>query len=524
MRIPRLGALCCAMLLVTGSAAGKDTLTSTGEWIYTVQPGDTLSQIASQHLANTSAWKQLQKHNQVADPNRLVPGSTLRIPFGLSSPDLAQAEALRVKGTVTVSHGLGTPAEPLESGAQLRVGSTVETGADGLLTLRFADQSRMLISPNSRLTLTHLQFKRGTGEGVMRATLENGSVESQVSPQKGVGARYEIKTPSLNLAVRGTTFRVHLDGKTGLTRSTVLEGSVKAANDKGAVTITEGFGTTSTPGSAPGKPRALLPPPQLAAAATPIHYFPTRFDWQALNDALQYRVDITEVEAGEERLVQTLTTQDPRSAWTALPNSDYRIRVRGIDEGGLEGRDATYDFKVTAWPPAPMVHAPLDGAIVAGEKIAFRWARVSDTDTLRFHVARDPEFKDIAMQVKSLTARSGGMSVPLKPGRYYWRIGAGQKSNGLGPFGPVQSFDVAEAPKGESPRQLRWQSAHAGERYKIQVSAHQSFADLLVDREQLATEVQLPDIAQMLYVRLKRISSEGFPGEFEPVQIFEPSR
>lgn len=525
--LARLGiTLSYALLLLAGPAFAQDAPSSstTEEWIYTVQPGDTLSQIASQHLANAVAWKQLQKLNKIADPNKLTPGSSLRVPYGLSSPDLAHAEALRVKGTVTVSRGKGTPVEPLETGAKLRVGTTIETGEDGMLTLRFADQSRMLVSPNGRLTLTHLQFKRSTGEGLMRATLENGSVESQVTQQKAVKARYEIKTPSLNLAVRGTTFRVQLDGKTGLTRSSVLEGEVKAGNAKGEVSIPAGFGTTANLGSSPSKPRALLPPPQLASATATIHYFPSRFDWQPLSNALQYRVEITELEGGEERLVQTLTTLDSHSAWTALPNSDYRVRVRGIDDVGMEGRNAAYDFKVQAWPPAPMVHAPLDADIVAGEKINFRWARVMDADYMRFQVARDPEFKDIAMQVKSLTARSGGMAVPLKPGRYFWRIAAGKKQTGMGPFGPVQTFEVADLPKGESPNLLRWQPAEAGERYKVQIATHYSFADLLVDTEGAVSEVRLPDVAKTLYVRMKRIATNGFPGDFEPVQAFEPSR
>jgi hypothetical protein len=56
-------------------------------------------------------------------------------------------------------------------------------------------------------------------------------------------------------------------------------------------------------------------------------------------------------------------------------------------------------------------------------------ARVTAADYVRFQVVRVREFKDIIiMQVKSLTTRSGGMAVPLKPGRYDRRIGSGKKS------------------------------------------------------------------------------------------------
>ncbi len=513
------------LLFFTGPASAKETTPSRdeGEWIYNIQPGDTLLQIAQRQLANADAWKQLQKLNKISDPRKLIAGRTLRIPDSLSGPDLAQAEAVLVKGQVTVSRGDGAPAVPLQSGDLLRVGSTIETTDNGLLTLRFADQSRMLVSPNSRLTLNQLQFKRSSDEGIMHATLKDGSVESQVNPLKGTGARYEIKTPSLNLAVRGTTFRVQLDGKTGLTRSSVLEGAVKATNAKGEVNIPAGFGSVATPGKAPGSPRALLPPPTLAGGGTPIDYFPTRFDWKELKDARQYRVEIVSM-GGEQRLVQAVTTRDPRSAWTSLPNGDYRIRVRGVDDRGLEGQDGIFDFKVAAWPAAPMIHAPLDGATLSGEKIGFRWARVAAADFLRFQVARDKEFKDIVMQVRSLTARSAGMVVPLQPGRYYWRVGSVKKSEGAGPFGPVQAFDVVEASGSKTPHLLRWHTATPGERYKIQVATHESFAQPLVDAEQATAEVQLPEIAQTIYVRMKRIAADGFPGDFEPVQTFEAGR
>lgn len=527
LRMSRLALLmgCVLVLAVKGHATAKDKPKShdADEWIYTVQPGDTLSQIASQTLGDLAAWRQLQTLNHIANPNRLTPGSTLRIPSHGSQTDLAQAEALSVSGGVTVSRGVGTASNALISGTVLKVGSTIETGEDGLVTLRFADQSRMLVSPNSRLTLTSLQFNRGAAAGITRTTLEKGNVESQVNPQKGAGARYEIKTASANFSVRGTTFRVQLDGKTGLTRSSVLEGAVQASNNKGSVNIGQGYGSVITPGHSPGVAQPLLPPPTWVTTGNPIEHFPARFDWQDLKDSQQYRVDIVEVK-GEERLVQTLITRDPRSAWTALPNGDYRIRVRGIAPSGLEGRDALFGFKVEAWPAAPMVNAPLEGAVVAGERISFRWARVSDAEFLRFQIARDPGFQDIAMQVKSLTVRSGGIAVPLTPGRYYWRIASGRKREGLGPFGPAQAFEVGETPRGAASNRLRWQVASPGERFKIQVATHESFGDPLIDREQVETEVALPEVAQTVYVRVKRIARDGFPGEFEPVQTFERGR
>jgi hypothetical protein len=62
--------------------------------------------------------------------------------------------------------------------------------------------------------------------------------------------------------------------------------------------------------------------------------------------------------------------------------------------------------------------------------------------------------------------------------------------------------------------------ASPGERFKIQVTSHESVADPLIDREQVDTNVALSAVAQPLRVRVKGIPRDGFAGEFEPVQTF----
>ena len=56
--------------------------------------------------------------------------------------------------------------------------------------------------------------------------LESGRIETGVAKQKNSGARYEIRTPTSNMGVRGTMFRVGADesGKRG--QGEVVEGLV----------------------------------------------------------------------------------------------------------------------------------------------------------------------------------------------------------------------------------------------------------------------------------------------------------
>ena len=57
----------------TPAAAGKT---------YTVQPGDTLSKIAKEHLGNANAYMKIFDANkdQLSDPDKIRPGQVLRIP------------------------------------------------------------------------------------------------------------------------------------------------------------------------------------------------------------------------------------------------------------------------------------------------------------------------------------------------------------------------------------------------------------------------------------------------------------
>lgn len=493
-----------------------------GEELYTVQPGDTLSSIAKARLNNTAAWKRLQSLNKIADPDVLSPGSSLRIPLGKNEPRPVQAEVVLVKGDVRARLTADGALAPLASGAQLSAGAVIETGATGLLTLRFADRSRMLVTPNSRVVLTQLLLDKVSGAAVTRASLEAGDVESSVTPLHGIKARYEVTTPTLNLAVRGTVFRVQFDEAAGTTRAMVNEGLVKAGNSFGETSIPAGSGTTAERGRAPMAPRPLLPAPQVDAAAAVVEAFPLGVMWQQTPGAGQYRVEL--LEGGDaESLVDRFAVDAPASHWKRLPNGDYRLRIRGVDDAHLEGSNAELKFKVQAWPPAPLIAAPAEGAVVAADRVKFRWARVQDAEYLRFQVARDAGFSTLVMDVRNLTGKSNGLTVPLAPGRYFWRIAAGTAAEGLGPFGAVQSFDVKASGAGSDVaqgRSLRWREAAAGERYVVQMARQENFASPVIDVEVRSTEVAVPG-SGLMYVRIKRIAADGYAGDFEATQFFD---
>jgi nucleoid-associated protein YgaU len=69
-----------------GAAAGGGGATGGGAAAaartYTVQPGDTLSKIAKDHLGNANAYMKIFEANkdQLTDPDKIKPGQVLKIP------------------------------------------------------------------------------------------------------------------------------------------------------------------------------------------------------------------------------------------------------------------------------------------------------------------------------------------------------------------------------------------------------------------------------------------------------------
>lgn len=515
-----IGSLLCAPLHADKARAAPVR----GDVPYTVQPGDTLSQIAGSQMGSAAEWKRLQRRNRIDNPNVLTPGSTIYLPAVRGGVAPVEAEAILVKGEVRFQRSVGGPVTALTLGTRLTDGSLIETGPTGLLMLRFTDGSRMLVSPDSRLTLKQMSLDSKSGAAVTRATLETGDIESFVTRLRGIKARYEVTTPTLNLAVRGTAFRAQFDALAGEARTSVTEGEVKAANGYGETSVPAGTGTIAAAGGPPAIPRPLLPPPALGERLVTVDAFPLRIDWQALPGAQHYRFELHEGGGSDDRLAQMAVVDDTAARWQRLANGEYRLRVHGVDALKLDGKNAELAFKVQAWPSPPLAAVPAEGMVLAADRVKIRWARSAEAEYLHFQVATDDAFQQLVIDIQKLTGRSNGLTIPLPPGSYFWRIAAGNTADGHGPFGPIQTFavDSARGYVDERARLLHWNRSSPGERYNVQIARQDDFAKPLLDTELGEARVAIPEGEGPLYVRIMRSAPDGFGGEYEAAQVFDP--
>ncbi len=500
---------------------------------YRVQQGDTLFAL----LRDGADWQSVQRANNISDPKRLQPGSLLRIPAHLLREQPAVAEVVHAYGDVTVTRASTETALPLASGENLAGGDVVRTGAQSSTTLRFADGARVLVRPDSELKIERLTQSRAGASTTLR--LERGSADSVVPPAQGASApsRYEMRTPQVNLGVRGTEFRAAAEG--GATRVEVLEGRVGAragasgarAAPRAESLVAAGFGAVS---DATGRvaPRALPAAPQLAGLPERIERMPLRLSWQsAANTRVRAQVLTTDE---PPRLVLDGVFDTAPARWSEdIADGRYELRVRAIDADGLEGRDTRAAFVLKARPEPPFIAAPTAGERTIDDSVRLAWTRNAKAARVRLQVADTPDFGSPRVDRNDLDATEARIALPL--GTHHWRVASILASGDQGPFSDAQSFTRTLPPAAPPPAEpqknadgllLRWPaSGPAGTRWQVQLARDTGFAQLVRDETVAEPQLLLRDPPSgTYYLRVKTIDADGFAGPFgQAQQIDVPS-
>src|SRR4030095_8869474 len=130
--------------------------------------------------------------------------------------------------------------ERVVTGMQLHAGDELRAGEESSATLRFVDGSRLLVTPGTRLQLDQLLLLGNIRAPDTRVRLHEGDADAHVVPS--ATRRFEIRTPVVNLGVRGTDFRAHVDAGAQRTRVEVQDGAVAAAAGGREVAVGAGFG------------------------------------------------------------------------------------------------------------------------------------------------------------------------------------------------------------------------------------------------------------------------------------------
>jgi hypothetical protein len=501
------------------------------EWLYTVQPGDNIWSVTERYLTSLGLWPKLQALNQVADPLHLPPGSQLRIPVAWlrSVPFLARVDA--VQGEAEVLEDGAEPGKPLAAGALLASGDSVRTGRDANVTLAFVDGSRVLLQAEGQVTLKGVGVYGSTGMTDTRLHLTKGRLETLVAPRRGPATRFEISTPAAVTSVRGTDYRVSTEEARVESRAEVLRGKVNVDSAGATRTLRAGFGTVATADEAPLPPIKLLEAPDVSALPAEFDRVPMQVALPAQTGARGYRLQIAASEAFAPLLFDRRYEAAPLRG-PDLPDGEYVLRVRGIDQYGLEGVNGERRFLLNARPEAPFPIEPKAGAGIAEETPGFAWSRVQSIEKYHLQIARDAKFAELLLDVPDLAESRLTITMKLPLGTYFWRVASVDAKEGRGPFSDPQEFRrVPPAPQAEAPEigddtmDIRWRAGLPGQKYQLQMAEDADFTKPLVDTRTDKPELRMPKpSAGTYYLRIRTIDPDGFEGPFGTPQTIEVPR
>ena len=510
--------------------AGSAPALTSDEFVYLARPGDTLIGLSRRLLLQPARWRDLQRRNAIPDPRRIPRGSRIRIPY----------EWLRLsRQSATVVERVGkafVDGREVATGATVAAGASLETGADGSLTLEFTDGSTLVLQPSSRLRLETLQRVEGAAAEESVLQLERGKVETHVQPRGAMG-RFEIRTPAAVSAVRGTEFRASYRDDGGATTET-LSGTVGVAGAGADVAVRGGFGTRAERGLPPATPVPLLPAPALDSLPASNDVATLRWSFAPVAGAAAYRHQLAR-DGLFRALVGEAVTRTPEAEFAALADGHYWLRSRAIDQGAIEGLDATREIEQRRRLEGPAAIDPVADARRVGASTRFEWAAAAGASGYLFQLARDAAFADRVSE-RRLEAGAAGATVTtsvdaLAAGRYLWRVAAIDAAGVAGHWGTPQGFVQKAAPVTAQPAAptgsaatapgqyaFRWTATEAGQSWEWQLARRGDFREPRRSGAVASPQLVLDGLQPgRHYLRLRSRDADGFVSPWGEAREFD---
>lgn len=419
---------------------------SKSDIIYVTKQGDTLSSIAKRFTDKEGNWKKINDLNNIDNERGISVGTAIRIPISMLPEVAVDAKVVAFAGEATVET-LPTNAQYINVGTLAHEGMTIVTSKNGFATLQLPDSTRISIPSNSQVKINKLRMVKYANSPRTELKLLAGRVESRVASLKNNNGRFEVHSPLAIAGVRGTHFRVEVDGPK--MASGVLEGNVMVGEPasppkvslppgKGNVVDTNGVGAAVD----------LLAPPELVSGFDLQEHRTAEFEAIANKKAKFYRAQIA-VDGNAENIIKEAVFNSPQIKFPNLADGVYYLRVTAIDQNGLEGMPSVNEFILNAVPEPP---TGMQINQNASAPVTFNWNAPHDAIGYHLQVASDRQFKNIIVNEPDLKLHQYSTD-KLTGGSYFWRVatitGKSESEAGdqnLGPFSDPQEVKLTTAP------------------------------------------------------------------------------
>lgn len=527
--MPLLRFLSIASILAAVMAAG---MARAADWLYLTVPGDTLSGIGQQYLKKPGDWPKVQSVNGVPIPKHLPANTRIKIPVDLLKVTPAPVTVTAITGNVRYKSVDG-PFRPLAAGIQLNGGETVLTGPRSSAAFRFADETTLTQQASSKLSFGRLAAYGKTGMVSTELSLDSGRLEASAAKQLAPAGGFRVKTPVAVAGLRGTGFRLNVDEDGKTLRNEVLEGSVAVSAEGKEVHVEGGYGTYAELGKPPVPPRALLPAPSADSLPDKILRLPLAFTWQAVDGARGYRVQVARDEKFNEVLLDEKTV-DSNVSWTDdLPDGHYFLRLRAIDDAGLEGLNREHAFELDARPLPPLLTAPALGERLYQNDVVLTWSAAVGAQGYLIQIAPTPEFSNGVVEHRLTAVLRQTETLP--DGEWHWRGASLDEVGQAHLWSPHRAFRIQplpSAPKGgeakadDGKASFAWNAAKGAARYGFELGSGPEMKESLLSKETDKTAVSAELKPGKYYWRARGLETDGQAGawsEASPV-VMPPAR
>jgi len=487
------------------------------DWSYTVRPGDSLWTISEKYLTKKEYATQLLKINRLKKTTQLKPGTKLKIPVKWMKHQPTSSRVIHAQGEVTIIRSANEQPKPPGEEIHLYVGDTIITGDNGSATLEFADKSRLLVQKNSELVMDTLSSYGDSGMVDTRLRLPTGRVETQVTPKKGPGSRYEITTPAATAAVRGTDFRVSADTSKSISRSEVLEGKVKISSSTNSRDIPAGFGTVTEAGKKPIPPKKLLPRPDVSNTQKLFVELPLTFSWNKVTGAKSYRAQIYQQGQFDTLLIDKQLNSNSLQLGD-LDDNHYILRVRATDELGLEGLNQDHAFIVDARPYAPVIDSPANNAILRDNQPVLSWTASNPSNKYQIQISLDKQFSNIVANDEKHSGKQYQPKSKLPSTQLFWRVAALDNSEVPGPYSETGVFQIRPLPQIPSSitvfydrkiMSFKWMEIAEKPRYHFQMATDSAFENIIIDKKTEKNHISFSrPSSNIFYYRLRAFNQQ----------------
>lgn len=344
------------------------------DFLYVVRRGDSLYELAAEYMQNHNKWPILQTLNQVPNPRRLIPGTTLHIPLSLIPQDQGEIKITDLHGEITLNGNITTNNQPL------RENDILSLGKNSSATVEFSDGSRVGLLSETTIVLRQIKIFSKTKLLNSIIFLQKGQVTSNVSPKHSGIGRFEIRTPIATTGVRGTRFHLDYTGKT--LKGEVDSGKVKVENRLSEKEISSGSGFLVADEKSNIQIQERLPAPRILKIerVNAGHY---RVMVEKISQAIAYKIylsdsnDLTSAFYSKESVLPVFDIR-------LSEERDAHLFVCAKDAVGICGQTNQASVAALAIAPAPAKNKGQIGIEIqlANASRETRWATSHSNDAL----------------------------------------------------------------------------------------------------------------------------------------------